>query len=915
MTKMETETNRKPGKKESTRKKEGAKKKQYSGKSGGAEKWKKEDKIEKEVHKKKKKVYGFISSDIYVPMKKKEMAAIMEVPKDQHALFDLVLQELVQEGKIECTESGKYQVKKTEYREGTYLATRQKFGFISVEDEEEDYFVSGRNSKGAMDGDKVQFEVKPAPSKDKRAEAKVVSIIERAFTEVVGVYQDNRTFGFVIPDNKKLNQDFFIEAGKNKGARDGQKVVAKIVDYGTKDRGPVAEVEEVLGNPDDKGVDVLSLAKSYGIPMEFPPEVLNQARRAAKPVSQQDIEWRKDLRDMDLVTIDGDDSKDLDDAVSLSFDGVNYHLGVHIADVSDYVQEGSVLDKEALKRGTSVYLADRVIPMLPVELSNGICSLNQGEDRLALSCLMKISPNGDILDHEICESVINSSARMTYTKVNNILTDPDCEERKEYARFVPMFLEMDKLAKILREKRKKRGSIDFDLPETQLVLDENGKCIDVKPHERNQATMLIEDFMLAANETVAEDFYWRGVPFVYRVHESPDMEKIEELRQLVAGFGYGFKTTQSKIHPRELQKLLEEITGMPEEPLVSRMTLRSMQRAKYATNSTSHFGLAAPYYCHFTSPIRRYPDLQIHRIIKEVLRGKDSQKRRQHYEKILPGVADDCSRLERRADEAERESDKMKIAEYMESQLGRQFDGIVSGVTDWGIYVELPNTAEGMVRLDSTMSPEDFHLGDPVRIVVTGADKELRTVDFEFVTEGQEKADGGHKAADGIQMGADGGRKGAGRVRKTGGQGSQKVAEEGSKDGSRHGQKVASNGKAAGTGSHPKPSKAAEQGSRKVEGEFSVSGKKAFSTGKARPESGKAAEGKGKAAGRPERAASLFGEKAAPGEKAAASGEKAAAEGEKTAESEKKKGANAARKFSLAALARALFQHKDKRGK
>ncbi len=684
-------------------------------------------------------VYDFICSEFYVPMKVKELAIMLQVSKEDRPILDQILEELVEEGKIACSKRGKYAKAEIQLKEGIFLATRQDFAFISVEGEEEDYFVSGKDCGGAFDGDRVSFKIIRA-KKGKRKEAEVVAVLERAMTELVGSYQKSAHFGFLLPDNTKWDKDVFIPEGKDLGAEDGQKVLVKILDYGAEGKSPEGEIIEVLGDPDEKGVDVLCIAKSYGLPMEFPQKVQTQALNVAAPVSESDLSWRKDLRSLDMVTIDGEDSKDLDDAVSVSFDGENYQLGVHIADVSNYVQEGSALDREALKRGTSVYLADRVIPMLPFELSNGICSLNAGEDRLALSCMMTIDKSGNIIGHEIAETVIRVNERMTYTSVNKIISDHDPEESSKYELYLEMFYQMKDLADILRAKRRTRGSIDFDLPESKLILDEAGKCIGVKEYERNAATKLIEDFMLAANETVAEDFYWQGIPFVFRCHEKPDLEKIESLKELIAGFGYGMKTSKKEIHPMELQKLLTKIIDTPEEALISRMMLRSMKRAQYTPENNGHFGLAASYYCHFTSPIRRYPDLQIHRIIKESLRGKMTEERIAHYQTILPEVAKNCSRLERRADEVERESDKLKKAEYMLSQIGEHFEGIVSGLTSWGIYVELSNTVEGMVRITGHGPDKEYHLGDKVNVLVIGADKDLRTVDFEF--EQEEEKDG-----------------------------------------------------------------------------------------------------------------------------------------------------------------------------
>ena len=487
--------------------------------------------------------------------------------------------------------------------------------------------------------------------------------------------------------------------------------------------------------------------------MEFPEKVLNQAVRVAKEVSAGDREGRKDLRSVPMVTIDGEDAKDLDDAVSLSREGNQYVLGVHIADVTNYVQENSALDREALARGTSVYLVDRVIPMLPHALSNGICSLNMGEDRLALSCLMTLDESGEVTDYEIVESVINVNQRMSYTDVNLIL-EGDEQTRKRYQELTPMFLQMKELADIVREKRKKRGSIDFDFPESKIVLDENGVPLSVEPYERNGATRLIEDFMLLANETVAQHFYWLEAPFVYRTHDKPDPERILKLGTFINNFGYHIKVKSgdNEIHPKEIQKLLGRIEGTEEEGLISRMTLRSMKKAQYTVDCTGHFGLACQYYCHFTSPIRRYPDLQIHRIIKEQLRGRLSEERAQHYREILPEVAKHSSETERRADEAERETDKLKKVEYMEGKIGEVFEGVISGITSWGIYVELPNTVEGMIHVSKLAGDyyyyneeacemlgrdtgRSFKLGQKIRIEVEDVDFYQKSIDFVLAQE------------------------------------------------------------------------------------------------------------------------------------------------------------------------------------
>ena len=564
---------------------------------------------------------------------------------------------------------------------------------------------------------------------------------------VVCTYEASENFGFAVPDNTRFGSDIFIPRGCSKGAVAGHKVVVEITSYGKKNRKPEGKVVEIIGHINDPGTDILSIVKAYDMPMEFSEKIMHQVENVSKEVSEADMAGRMDLRDWMMVTIDGEDAKDLDDAVSLFMDGENYVLGVHIADVSNYVQEHSALDVEALKRGTSVYLVDRVIPMLPHALSNGICSLNEAQNRLTLSCIMTINPKGEVIDHKIAETVIKTNRRMTYTNVKKILVDKDPELIEEYKELVPMFEKMAELALILRKRRMKRGSIDFDFPETKVILNEKGEPVDIKPYDRNVATKLIEDFMLIANETVASHFFWQEIPFVYRTHDNPDAEKIRKLSTFINNFGYSLHIGADEVHPKELQKLLEKVDGTDEEALISRLTLRSMKQARYTTTCTGHFGLAANYYCHFTSPIRRYPDLQIHRIIKETLRGRMNEKRIEHYEGILDEVAKQSSQMERRAEEAERETIKLKKCEYMAKHIGEEFEGVISGVTEWGFFVELPNTIEGLVRV--TELRDDFYqffedsyelvgevtnnrykLGQRVKIVVDSADKLMRTIDF-----------------------------------------------------------------------------------------------------------------------------------------------------------------------------------------
>ena len=738
----------------------------------------------------KKMIYDFMCDNMYVPMKIKELAIVLGVKKEQRPELEAILADLMAEGRIECSKRGKYSKSEIKKMTGTFTAHPKGFGFVSVEGETEDIFIPESQVNGAMHMDTVEVTVSPVTT-GRRREGTVVKILERGMKQVVCTYEQSKTFGFAVPDNPKFGSDIFIPQERSKGAVSGHKVVVEVTSYGKKDRKPEGKVVEILGHINDPGVDILSLVRAYGLPVEFDEKVLKQVENVAKPVSEADMEGRMDLRDWQMVTIDGEDAKDLDDAVSVTMDGDNYILGVHIADVSNYVQEHSALDVEALKRGTSVYLVDRVIPMLPHALSNGICSLNQGENRLALSCIMTINPKGEIIDHTIAETVICVDRRMSYTQVKNILeayhaanaqdasvekvdgrqdgadretesvSDVNVRRQQEallgeYEALVPMFVRMEKLAGILRGKRMKRGSIDFDFPETKVILDAQGNPIDIRPYDRNVATKIIEDFMLAANETVASDFYWRELPFVYRTHENPDTEKIQKLSTFINNFGYTLHIGADEVHPKELQKLLQKIDGTKEEALISRLTLRSMKQARYTIDNTGHFGLAADCYCHFTSPIRRYPDLQIHRIIKESLRGRLNEKRIDHYEHILPEVAKHSSEMERRADEAERETVKLKKVQYMEQHIGEAFEGVISGVTEWGFFVELENTVEGLVRV--TELTDDFYqyyedtyelvgeatnrrykLGQKVQVRVEHCDRIMRTIDFALAGEEGEK--------------------------------------------------------------------------------------------------------------------------------------------------------------------------------
>lgn len=699
------------------------------------------------LEQRKAMLVSLMNEEAYVPMKLKELAILLNVPKEQREELKQVLNLLLAEGKISVSKKGKFGKAEAFALVGVFSGNARGFGFVAIEGQEEDVFIPADRTGGALHGDRVQIVI-DSEGRGGRPEGTVVRILEHANETLVGTYEKGKGYGFVIPDNQRISKDIFIPQGCSQGAVSGHKVMVRIKDFGEKKgKKPEGVITEILGHIHDPGVDILSIVRAYNLPEDFPGAVKTQLKQIPDEVKKDSWAGRKDLRDLLTVTIDGEEAKDLDDAISIERAGEGYRLGVHIADVSHYVQEHTPLDEEAFKRGTSVYLVDRVIPMLPHQLSNGICSLNEGEDRLALSCLMEIDSQGNVTGHEIAETVIRSDRRMTYTAVNAIVTDHDPQVTAEYAEFAEMFLLMKELADILRKKRHARGSIDFDFPESKIVLDEKGKPLEIKAYERNAATRIIEDFMLLANETVAEDYFWQELPFLYRTHDKPDEDRMKRLGTFINNFGYVLRMPGGQVYPKEIQKLLDKVEGTPEELLISRLTLRSMKQAKYTTENTGHFGLAARYYTHFTSPIRRYPDLQIHRIIKESLHGGLMGKRISHYEKILPQVAVQTSALERRADEAERETDKLKKVQYMERFIGQEFEGVISGVTSWGFYVELPNTVEGLVHiselrddyyvfleeryeLSGEMTGKTYKLGQTIRVQLTGCDRFSKTIDF-----------------------------------------------------------------------------------------------------------------------------------------------------------------------------------------
>jgi ribonuclease R len=707
----------------------------------------------------KNRILNFIKSEDYKTAKRADICVMLQVPKNDRPDFDRIIDALINEGEIIETKKGKIMLpSELNLVVANFSATAKGFGFARIPDSnDDDIYIPEESVNGAMHKDKVLVRIVTPALGTKKAQGEIVRVIERARSEIVGTFEEGNGFGFVICDDHRT-PDIFIPKESTKGAVDGSKVAVKITKIQTGNRSPEGEIVDILGHKDDPGVDILSIIRQFELPQDYPQEVYDQTEKLPEEISQAEIEGREDLREKVTFTIDGDDSKDFDDAVSLDIlENGNFELGVHIADVTHYVTENSPLDKEAYKRGTSFYLVDRVIPMIPHRLSNGICSLNPNVDRLTLSCIMEINRAGEVVNHRIVKSVIHSHCRMTYTKVNNVIEKKDAEQMAEYEEFVPILNDMDKLRQILNSKRKKRGSVNFDFPEAKIKLDENGKPLEIVPYDRNSATNLIEEFMLVCNETVAEDYFWRDLPFVYRNHEAPNEEKILAMKKMITNFGYHFKG-QNELYPKDIQQLIEKTAGGRYEHIISRIVLRSMKQAKYQDENLGHFGLAAKYYCHFTSPIRRYPDLQIHRIIKENIDGRLSEKKINKYRHTLSEIAAHCSVMERVADDAERETDKLKMAEYMQDHIGEEYDGVISGVTGWGIYVELPNTVEGMVALNGIS--DDFYnyeeenlrvvgkhtgkiymLGDSVRVKVIRADAELRTIDFELVSKEEKKKD------------------------------------------------------------------------------------------------------------------------------------------------------------------------------
>ena len=645
---------------------------------------------------------------------------------------------------------------KKENKIGTYRKNQKGFGFVKIDEQEEEIYIARENSLNALNGDTVSIEILQEANreKDKKAEGKIVKIIRHEKDTVVGTFQKSRNFGFVVPDDQNFGTDIFISKSNWGKARNNHKVMVKITQYPKKEKNAEGKIIEVLGGVNEAGVDMLSLIKQYELPYKFPEEVVAEAKSFGNEIDKKDIQNRKDLRKDIIFTIDGEDAKDLDDAIHVEkLSNGNYKLDVHIADVSYYVREKSELDKDAYLRGTSIYMLGRVIPMLPRELSNGICSLNAGQDRYTLSCSMEITPKAKIVNSDIYKAVINVTERMNYTDVQKILDKSDKKILKKYEKYIKDFELMAELATILKNKRKENGYLNLDIPESKITLDENGFAIDVQKYETYFSNEIIEQFMLAANETVAEKFYWLQAPFIYRNHEAPDLDKVKDLNKVLYNFGYKIKISKEDIiYPNEFAKILDDVKGKETEKVVSNIILRTLRVAKYEAENKGHFGIASKYYCHFTSPIRRYPDLFIHRIISKYLENDYMVNEFwiKKYEKRAEKRAENCSERERTATKVEREAEDIKKAEYMENKIGEEYEGIISSITNFGIFVELENTIEGLIRYE-TLGDEYFiyneerreaigehsnkiyKIGDKVKIRVADANKALRRIDFEIV--------------------------------------------------------------------------------------------------------------------------------------------------------------------------------------
>ncbi len=698
-------------------------------------------------------------------MKRKELITILRVPQEDQAQFDVIMEELINTNKIMQTKRGKYALpEKANMISGTFRGSARGFGFVVPDNGGADIYIAPKDVNKAMHKDTVLCKVTSGTVENVsgnvsgklagKLAGKIVKITSKENPLIVGKYTSIRKFGIVEPDDIKFGAEIYVKKQNEAGAKTGDKVMVEVIKRGDthphSDIKPEGVIKQIIGRDNDPGVDILSVCYEYNLSLDFPDDVMTAVKRVPATVRPADKVGRLDLRDLQMVTIDGEDAKDLDDAVSLEkIDNGNFRLGVHIADVTHYVKPTGAIGKEAFRRGTSVYLVDRVIPMLPHKLSNGICSLNEGQDRLALSCIMDIDQKGKVFSHEIVETLIKVDRRMCYTDVKKILEDKDKQTIEKYKELVPMFEEMEGLAQILRSKRNTRGALDFDVDESKVILDEKGKPIDIKAYERNVATKLIEEFMLVANETVAEEYYFRELPFVFRVHEDPDTSRINDIMSVISSFGHTLDTKQ-KVKPSEIQKLLLNVKSRPEEDIISKLVLRSLKQAKYNHECAGHFGLSARFYCHFTSPIRRYPDLEIHRIIKYNIHGKLKGAKLKNLYQEVAEVSKHSSFMERQAELAERETIKIKKAEFMEDKVGQSFYGIISGVTSWGLYITLPNTVEGLLPLNNMYDDyyifdepnfryvgenlgKSYQIGQKVHVKVARVDHDTHSIDFDLI--------------------------------------------------------------------------------------------------------------------------------------------------------------------------------------
>ena len=705
------------------------------------------------MEEKEQKILDFMKDEDYVPMKAKEIAMIMRVPKNEYNEFLEIIGKLELELKIQKNRKNRYRISEKTYYEGYYRKNQKGFGFVKISEQDEEVYISKENSLKALNGDRVLIEIIEEKNKVKKAEGKIVRILKHEKDTVVGIFQNNKTFGFVIPDDKNFGTDIYISKKNFGKARNNHKVLVKITKYPEKDKKAEGKIIEVLGNVNEAGVDMLSLIKEYKLPAKFPEPVVEEAKRCGNKVDKKDIPNRVDARDRIIFTIDGEDAKDLDDAVRVEkLENGNYKLEVHIADVSYYVKEDSLLDREALIRGTSIYMLGRVIPMLPRELSNGICSLNAGEDRFTLSCVMEIDPKGKVISSEIYKGIIRVTERMSYKDVQKILEGTDKNVLEKYEPYIQEFKNMEELAIILKNRRLENGYLNLDIPESKIDLDIDGKVTNISRYETTFANEIIEQFMLTANETVAEKFFWLDAPFIYRVHEEPDLEKVNELNKFLFNYGLKIKANQDNIYPKEFAKVLGEIKGKEEEKVISTLILRTLKVARYEAENKGHFGIASKYYCHFTSPIRRYPDLFIHRIISKYLEENYdlSSKEIERYKLEAENRSEQSSEREKIATKVEREAEDLKKAEYMESRIGEEYEGIVSSITQFGMFVELENTVEGLIRFENLgdeyfiydeerkrligeRTNKTYKIGDKVNIRVISANKLLRQIDFEII--------------------------------------------------------------------------------------------------------------------------------------------------------------------------------------